>query len=176
MTTEELWWDDDVNKANGTTNRTVGNTGSTTTIKVDAKNVVSRDIPDVDDNATLPSLQTKTDEMEEEGNTTIKDMLNTPPPVRRTIVNDESTISSSFTMDTCMDAMESNMITTNIHIGNLDMSVNYMNHMLAKLMKEMKQGTNDPASVSNNADESKLTQKNDSNTVSKDTILGNQPK
>ena len=68
------------------------------------------------------------------------------------------------------------MITTNKNIGNLDNSVNYMSHMLAKFMKEMKQGTNIPALVSTNVDKYKLTYKNDSTTVSEDKILGNQSK
>jgi len=37
--------------------------------KTDAKNVVSRDIPDVEDNTTLPSLHTKAGEDEEGGAT-----------------------------------------------------------------------------------------------------------
>ena len=78
--------------------------------------MVSRDISDVDDNTTLPFLQTKADEMEEEGDTTIHDILIAPHPIHQTIVNNESTISSSLTMDTCIDAMESNMITTNTNI------------------------------------------------------------
>ena len=57
MTAEESWWDDNVYEVNRSTNRTVENDGSRPTIKVDTTNVVSRDIPDVDDNATLPSLQ-----------------------------------------------------------------------------------------------------------------------
>ena len=76
-----------MDEANGTTNKTVGNNGSTPTIKVKAKNVLSRDIPDVDDNATLPSLQTNADKMEEEGDTALHNILNVPPPIRRKIVN-----------------------------------------------------------------------------------------
>lgn len=75
MTVEESWWDDNVNKTNETINRTVGNTDSTHTMKVDAKYVLSRDIHNVDDNATLPSLKTKTTEMEEDGDATIHDIL-----------------------------------------------------------------------------------------------------
>ena len=152
MTTEELWWDDNVDEAHGTTNRTVGNAGSTPTIKFDAMNVVSRDIPDIDDNANITSLQTKTDKMEEEGDTTIHNTLNAPTPKRRTIVNDESTISRSLTTDTCLDAVENNMVTMNTTIGNLKNSANYKSHIQFKLKKKIKQGTNVHASVSTNAD------------------------
>ena len=58
--------------------------------------------------------------------------------MRRTIVNDESTISSNLTMDARMDAAENNMLITNTNIGNLDNSINFMNHMLKKFMKEFK--------------------------------------
>lgn len=51
----------------------------------------------------------------------MKEMLQTPPPMQRAIVNDESTISSNTTMDTSMKTVESN-------IGNLDNSVNHMAH------------------------------------------------
>ena len=90
--------------------------------------MVSRDVPDEDDNNTLPSLHTKADDVEEDDETAMKDMLNAPPPMRRTIVNDESTISSNLTMDTRMDTVESN-------IGNLDNSVNHMTHVLTLFMK-----------------------------------------
>jgi len=113
MADEESWWDEDVDEANGKIHRTVGNDGFTPTIKVNAKNMVSRVIPDIDYNTTLPSLHTKADEMEEEGATTIHDILNAWSTTRRMIVNDKPTISGNLTMDTCMDALESNMITTN---------------------------------------------------------------
>ena len=67
---------------------------------IDANNVVSRKVPNTDDINTLPSLQTKYDEVEEPGNVTMHDLLNTPPLMMRTIINDESTISSNLTMDT----------------------------------------------------------------------------
>ena len=111
ITAEESWWEgddddnDDDNEANGATSRLFGNAGATPNIKVDAKKVVSREIFDVDDNSTLPSLQKKANEMEEDGNTTVHAILNAPPRMRRTIVNDESTISSNITMDTRMDAV-----------------------------------------------------------------------
>ena len=114
--------------------------------------------------------------MKEEGDTTTHNILNAPPPMRWTIVNDESTISSSLTMNNRMDAVEINMIITNTHISNLDNSVNYMSNILAKFMKEMKQGMNVLTSVSTNIDESTLTQKNDSTTVGKDTLIGDQSK
>ena len=176
MTAEESWWDDDGEEENGATNRLFGNAGTTSNIKVDAKNMISKDIPDVDNIATLSSLQTDADKMEEDGDTTVHVMLNVPPLIHRTIVNNESTILSNITMYTRMDAVESNMITTNASIGNLNNSVNYMSCILAKFMKEMKQSTNATASMSTNADESKLTHKNDSTTAIEDIILGNQSK
>ena len=65
------------------------------------------------------------------------DMLAAPPLMRRTIINDESTISSNLTMDTRMDAVENNMLITNTNIGNLDNSVNFMNHMLKNSWKNL---------------------------------------
>ena len=51
-------------------------------------------------------------------------------------MNDESTISSNITMDICIDVVESNMVTTNTNISNLDNSVNYTNH--SNFMKEFR--------------------------------------
>ena len=73
-----------------------------------------------------------------------------------------------------MDAVESNMITTNTNIGNIKNSVNYTSHTLAKFTKEIKQSTNFPALISTDTYAYKLTQKNDSTTTGKDNILGDQ--
>ena len=68
-------------------------------------------------------------------------------------------------MYTRMDTVESNMITTNANISNLDDSVNYTSHMLTTSTEEMKQSTNATASISTNTDKTKLTHSNDSTTV-----------
>ena len=87
-----------------------------------------------------------------------------------------------------MDAVESNMVLTNEHIGTLDNSVNYMTHMLAKFMKETKQNLGNAqgengsnlslatASVSTNADGRDTNQTKNSATVVDDIILDNQSK
>ena len=114
-------WDD------GTPDVTKRVTIEGTTRITDAKNVVSREVSDTEDNDALPSLRTKTDAVEEGGNEAMHDLLNDPTsPVWRTILNDESTISSNITMDTRMEMVERN-------IGNFDNSVNLMAHMLKKL-------------------------------------------
>ena len=111
------------------------------------KNVVTREVPDKDDNDTLPSLQTKVDDVEEGGNGIMNELLNAPPSVRRTILNDESTISSNITMYTHTETVESN-------IGNVDNSVNLMAHMLQIIMQEIKQGSNlAPAKFQSNTQE-----------------------
>ena len=56
-----------------------------------------------------------------------------------------------------MDAVESNMITTNTNIGNIKNSVNYTSHTLAKFTKEIKQSTNFPALISTDTYAYKLT-------------------
>ena len=98
--------------------------------------------------------------MEEDKTTSMQDMLAIPPLMRRITVNDKSTISSNITMENCMCVVESNMVTTNTNIGNLNNSVNYMNHMLSKLMKELMQGTNiAPAEIPANINEQNFTTK-----------------
>ena len=90
-------------------------------------------------------------------------MLDTPPPVRRT-VNNESTISSNLTMDTWMDAVEFN-------IGNMENSVNYMSHMLMKFMKNNKQDTNiDDPMKDHNKSERQLTNTT-STTIAEGSLL-----
>ena len=100
---------------------------------IDAKNADSHDVPDNDDNNTLTSLHTKADEVEEDGTFKKKYMLHNLPPMRRTSINDESTIFSNITMDNQMETVESD-------IGNLDNPVNHMVHMLTKNIQEMRQG------------------------------------
>ena len=124
---EDSWWDNGIS--------TTGEEQGTNRITIDARNVVSREVPDEDDNNILPSLHTKADEVEENNGTVLKDMLNAPPFIRCTIVNNESTISSNITTDTRMEIVE-------INIGNLGKSFNHMAHMLTLFIKEMKQGTN----------------------------------
>ena len=108
-----------------------------TRVIVDAKNVFSLEVPDTDDNNALPSLYTKAGEIEEDGVTMIQNILAAPPPMQRTVINDESTISSNFIMDNYMGEVESSMVTKNANICNLDVSVNYISRMLSKFMKEM---------------------------------------
>ena len=163
---ETSWWDEDL--------ETDGNQ-RTQRITIDAKNVVTRDVPDAVDSNSLPSLHTKADEGEEDDGAAMNDLLNAPPPVRRTNVNDDSTITSNLTMDTRMDTVESN-------IGNLDNSVNHMTHVLTMFMARMErsQGTNlSPAAyLQEENKQNKNTEavsKNTENTkVTEDTILGDQ--
>ena len=61
--------------------------------------MVSRDVPNEDNNKTLPSLHAKVDEVEEDDGTVLKDILNAPPLMRCTIVNNDSTISNNITID-----------------------------------------------------------------------------
>ena len=89
---EASWWDEDLDVTDGKQR--------TQRITIDAKNVVSRDVPDADDTNSLPSLHTKADEGEDDDGAALNDLLNAPPPVRRTNVNDDSTITSNLTMDT----------------------------------------------------------------------------
>ena len=89
------------------------NADSTPYINGDARNIISIDKSDIDDNATIPQLETKANKMEENILTAIQDILYEPPPTRQTIVNDKSTTSSNLTMDTCMHVVESNMVKKN---------------------------------------------------------------
>ena len=89
-----MWWDNGI----ATTCEKQG----TKQITIDAKNLVSHDVPDENDNNTLPSLHSNADEVEVDDSTVLKDVLNDPPLMRRTIVNDESTVFSNITMDTRM--------------------------------------------------------------------------
>ena len=121
---EDSWWDEDDVPKDGKQ--------ATQRITIDAKNVVSREVPDAEDNNSLPSLHTKADDVEECDGSVLKDLLNAPPPMRRTIANDESTISSNITMDTRMDTVEDT-------IGSLHNSVNHMTHEMMRFMKSMEQ-------------------------------------
>ena len=162
---EDSWWDEDITPTDG---------GATKRVTIDAKNVVSRDVLDEDDNNTLPSLHTKADNVEEDDGTALNDMLNAPPPTRRTIVNDESTISSNLTMDTIMETVDSN-------ISNLDNSVNHMAHMLTLFMKEMTKsnglsdGSNSaPATFLNKANAAAVSKHTARTTVTEDKPLSDQ--
>ena len=68
--------------------------------KIDAKNAINRDVPDVEDNQPLPFLHTKAGEDEEDESTVMQNILSLPPTMRRSVANDESTITSNLTMDT----------------------------------------------------------------------------
>ena len=96
---------------------------------------MSKKESDVDDANTLPSLHTKAREDEAGDNTTINDILISPPPMKRSIVNNESTITSNLTMDTRMADVESN-------IDNMENEVSPMNFMLRSFIKKMRQESN----------------------------------
>ena len=51
---------------------------------INAKNVVSREVTDANNNDTLPLIYTKVDDIEED-NEIVKDLLNTPIPEDTTI-------------------------------------------------------------------------------------------
>ena len=103
-------------------------------------------------------MNAKVDEVEEYRTPVMQDIL--ASLMRRKILNDESPISSNITMDTHMDAVESNMATTNTNIVNLDDLVNYIHHVLRDFRKEFNQGTNlAPAEISAKVNEQKLTRK-----------------
>ena len=107
----DSWWDDD--EAEDTT------TKDKPKVVIDATNVVTREVPDEEDNDLLPTLNTKVESDEDDNVATMQAILNVPPPVRCTIVDDDTTISSSLTIDAHMDNMEN--------------SVNFINHMLQKI-------------------------------------------
>lgn len=71
----------------------------------------TRDIRYTCNNKTLPSLHTKADELEKVVNTTIQEFHTVPLHIRRTLVNDESKISSNITMDIHMYTGNGNMVT-----------------------------------------------------------------
>ena len=168
MTGVDSWWDKTEGNAVGTPSQRNVAIGATKKTSIDAKNVVTIDIPDVNDNETLPLPHIKAGEGDED-NTTMNDIITAPPPMIRTLVNDKSTISSNITMDTQMDSVENNMVTINHNIRNLENSVNHMSHMLAKFMREMKQSNNLPPAEDANKHQ-------DSTKVAEDTNLGNPQK
>jgi len=131
---EDSWWDDVTEEEEDQSGRKVA-IDISKKAKIDVKNVLSSDVPGVEDNNTLPSLHTKSGEDEEGGATAMQEILISPPPMRRIVANDELTITSNLTMDIRMDVVEINM-------GNLDSSVNHMSHLMSTFMKEMRQGSN----------------------------------
>ena len=117
----DSWWDDeDVDETTAT---------GEPKVVIDATKVITRDVPDEEDNASLPSLNTKVegDDTVENNVATMQKLLNAPPPLRRTTTNDDTTISSSLTMDTRMDMIEASN-------RSMENSVNFMNHMLKSFM------------------------------------------
>lgn len=126
---EDSWWGDATEEEKEQSDRKVA-----IDAVIDAKNVVTMDVPDVEDNQTLPSLRTKVGD-EEGVSTMMQDILMSPPPMQRSATNDESTITGNLTIDTRIDVVETNM-------GNLDNLVSHMNHLLLTFMKEIKQGCN----------------------------------
>ena len=122
--------------------------------KIDAKRVVNAEEPDVEDDNTLPSLHTKAGEDEIVDDTTMNEILASPPPMKRNIVNDDSTITSNLTMDTRMADVESN-------IGDMNNEMSQMNFMLRSFIKEIRQGNNQSlANIQNNNDSTKVVEDN----------------
>ena len=86
--------------------------------------------------------------------TTMNEILASPPPMKRNIVNDDSTITSNLTMDTRMADVESN-------IGDMNNEMSQMNFMLRSFIKEIRQGNNQsPANIQNNNDSTKVVEDN----------------
>ena len=96
----------------------------TTKVLIDVKNVVSRDVPDYDDNDTLHCLYIKVDNIEED-NETMDELISSLPPTQHSIFKNKSTTSSIITMDARIESVESNIV-------NLHNIFNYMAHMLKK--------------------------------------------
>ena len=63
VSTVDSWWDNDQEDIQGASKRKAG----ITKVIVDTKNFIPREILDTDDNITLPSLNIKADELEEDG-------------------------------------------------------------------------------------------------------------
>ena len=57
----------------------------TTKVVIDAKNKVSRDVLDANDNDSLPSINTKADEIDSTSGNGMYDFLHAPPPTRYAI-------------------------------------------------------------------------------------------
>ena len=86
--------------------------------------------------------------------TKMNEILASPPPMKRSIVIDDSTITSNLTMDTRMADVESN-------IGDMNNEMSQMNFMLRSLIKEIRQGNNQsPANIQNNNDSTKVVEDN----------------
>ena len=124
---EDSWWDDATEEEEDQSGRK-GAIDTSKKAEIVAKNIISRDVPNIEDNKTLPSLHKKAGEDEEGGATAMKEILMLSPPMQRKVANNESTITSNLTMDTRMDVVEINM-------GNLYISVNHMSHLLSTFMK-----------------------------------------
>ena len=112
----ESWWDDeDSDDANSTDKPKV---------VIDAKNSITRDVPDEEDNASIPTLNTKVEGEGVDNAAMMQSMLSEPPPLRRNNTNDDTTVSSSLTMKT-MDT----------RLDNMENKFNFMNCMLQTIMK-----------------------------------------
>ena len=112
----ESWWDDeDIDDAN---------TSDKPKVVIDAKNIITRDVPDEEDNASIPTLNTKVEGEGVDNAAMMQSMLSEPPPLRRNNANDDTTVSSSLTMKT-MDT----------RLDNMENKFNFMNCMLQTIMK-----------------------------------------
>ena len=90
--------------------------------------------------------------------TTMNESLTSPPPMKRSSVNDDSTITNNLTMDTRMADVESN-------IGGMNNEISQMNFMPRSFIKEIRQGINQSsanyvANLQNNNDSTKVVEDN----------------
>ena len=76
---------------------------------IDDTKVITWNVPTEDTSPSLPSLSTKVEGDNEDNVEAMQKMLDATPPLRCTTTNDDTTISCSLTMDTCIDAVEASM-------------------------------------------------------------------
>ena len=151
---EDSWWDEENDDAEEDNSKRKIAVDTSKKPKIDAKRVVNAEEPDVEDDNTLPSLHTKAGEDEIVDDTTMNEILASPPPMKRNIVNDDSTITSNLTMDTRMADVENN-------IGDMNNEMSQMNFMLRSFIKEIRQGNNQSlANMQNNNDSTKVVEGN----------------
>ena len=131
ISAEDSWWDDKEVKNETGSKRMVAIDG-TQQVAINAKNVVSRDVLDADNDDSQPSLNTKANETGGMSSQGMYDFLHASPPTRCVIIINNSTISINLTMDTMTDRVKS-------EICGLDNSVNRMAHMLKTFMRELRQ-------------------------------------
>ena len=139
----ESWWDDEDSDD--------ANTNDKPKVVIDAKNIITRDVPDEEDNASIPTLNTKAEGEGVDNAAMMQSMLSEPPPLRRNNTNDDTTVSSSL-----------NMKTMDRRLDNMENKFNFMNCMLQTIMK------NTGTTNTDNNKEPKLT----NNTQTRTTVVG----